>query len=259
MKKNIENSDMPISSPTMFAPRSVRRRKIENGISGWRWRSSMTRKATSRTDGAGEPQHRRGRSPAGVDGVDDGVDEQRQAGRDGDRAGEVKRAGGRPRRGSRRASAARAGRRGDTDRDVDEQHPAPAQPAGEDPAEQHAGGAAGARHRAPDPERTVALGALRERGRDDRQRRRRDDRGAEALHRAGGDQPSLGLGDPAGERGQREQHQADHEHPPAPEQVGQPAAEQQEAAEGQRVGVHHPGQVVCGEVQGARRSTAARR
>ena len=49
MKKNIENSDMPISSPTMFAPRSVRRRKIENGISGWRWRSSMTRNATSRT------------------------------------------------------------------------------------------------------------------------------------------------------------------------------------------------------------------
>ena len=34
MKKNIENSDMPISRPTMFAPRSVRRRKIENGISG---------------------------------------------------------------------------------------------------------------------------------------------------------------------------------------------------------------------------------
>ena len=49
MKKNIENSDMPISSPTMFAPRRVRRRKIENGISGWRWRRSMITKATSRT------------------------------------------------------------------------------------------------------------------------------------------------------------------------------------------------------------------
>ena len=34
MKKNIENSDMPISSPTMLAPRRVRSRKIENGTSG---------------------------------------------------------------------------------------------------------------------------------------------------------------------------------------------------------------------------------
>ena len=49
MKKNIENRAMPISRLTMFAPRSVRRRKIENGIKGWRWRSSITRKAISRT------------------------------------------------------------------------------------------------------------------------------------------------------------------------------------------------------------------
>ena len=34
MKKNIENSDMPISSPTTFEPRSVCSRKIENGTSG---------------------------------------------------------------------------------------------------------------------------------------------------------------------------------------------------------------------------------
>ena len=52
MKKNIENSDMPISSPTMFAPRSVLRRKIEKGISGWRWRRSMTRNASEQCDGA---------------------------------------------------------------------------------------------------------------------------------------------------------------------------------------------------------------
>ena len=45
MKKNIENSDMPISRPTMSAPRSVRRRKIENGSSGWRVRSSITTNA----------------------------------------------------------------------------------------------------------------------------------------------------------------------------------------------------------------------
>ena len=45
MKKNIENSDMPISRPTMLAPRSVRWRKIEKGIKGSFWRSSMTTNA----------------------------------------------------------------------------------------------------------------------------------------------------------------------------------------------------------------------
>ena len=43
----------------------------------------------------------------------------------------------------------------------------------------------------------------------------------------------------------------DHEHPPAPHQVGEAAAEQQEAAEGERVGVDDPREVVLGEVQGA--------
>ncbi len=45
MKKNIENSDMPIRRPTTFAPRNVRRRKIENGISGCLARLSQARKA----------------------------------------------------------------------------------------------------------------------------------------------------------------------------------------------------------------------
>jgi hypothetical protein len=49
MKKNIENSDIPISSPTMFAPRSVRRRKIVNGISGSRARISISTNAISNT------------------------------------------------------------------------------------------------------------------------------------------------------------------------------------------------------------------
>ena len=142
------------------------------------------------------------------------------------------------------------GRR-DPDRDVDEQHPAPAETAREDPAEQHPGGAAGARDRAPDPERAVALGALGERRRDDRQRRRRDDRGAEALNRARRDQPSFRLRDPAGERRQREQRQAEHEHPPAPEQVGEPAAEQQEPAERECVGVDDPREVGAREVESA--------
>ena len=62
-------------------------------------------------------------------------------------------------------------------------------------------------------------------------------------------QPSLRLRESARERGEREQHEADHEHPPASEQVGHPAAQQQEAAEGQRVGVHDPREVRAREVQ----------
>ena len=53
----------------------------------------------------------------------------------------------------------------------------------------------------------------------------------------------------AGARGDREHGQPEHENPPAPEQVRRPAAEQQEAAEGQGVGVDDPLQVGLGEVQ----------
>jgi hypothetical protein len=57
MKKNMENSDMPTSSPTMFAPRRVRRRKIENGISGWAVRDSIAMKvASSTTASASRPR-----------------------------------------------------------------------------------------------------------------------------------------------------------------------------------------------------------
>ena len=45
---------------------------------------------------------------------------------------------------------------------------------------------------------------------------------------------------PPRERCQREDDEADHEHAPAPEQIGKSPAEQQEPTEGQRVGVHHP-------------------
>ncbi len=89
MKKNIENSDMPISSAIVSAPRSVRRRKIENGISGARERSSIARNAASSTTAPAISSSVSRRSPAGVDGVDERVDEQREAGRHGHGAGDV--------------------------------------------------------------------------------------------------------------------------------------------------------------------------
>ena len=77
----------------------------------------------------------------------------------------------------------------------------------------------------------------------DRERRRRDRRGAESLNRAGADQRRLGPGEPAEQRADRERDQPDHEDPPAPEDVRGAAAEQQEAAEDERVGGDHPLQV----------------
>ena len=46
--RNIENIAVPRMKPATFAPTSVRRRKIENGISGSAVRASVTRNAPSR-------------------------------------------------------------------------------------------------------------------------------------------------------------------------------------------------------------------
>src|ERR1700727_2517448 len=53
-------------------------------------------------------------------------------------------------------------------------------------------------------------------------------------------QPRLRGGEPAEQRGDREQDDAGDEDPPPAEDVPGPAAEQQQAAEGQRVGVDDP-------------------
>ena len=70
---------------------------------------------------------------------------------------------------------------------------------------------------------------------DDRQRRGRDERAAEALDAAADDQHRRGLREAVEQRGDREQRDPGHEQPLAPDQVGGAAAEHQEAAEHERV------------------------
>jgi len=82
----------------------------------------------------------------------------------------------------------------------------------------------------------VALGEGRG---DDRERRGRDDRAPEPLHGARDDEHALAGRQAAHERRGGEQHQPGHEDLLAPEQVGGAPAEQQEAGEGERVGVDH--------------------
>ncbi len=63
---------------------------------------------------------------------------------------------------------------------------------------------------------------------------------AQSLQGARPDQHELVLGHGAHQAGAGEQHQAEHEDAPAAEEVRGPAPEEQEAAEGQGVGVDHP-------------------
>ena len=79
--------------------------------------------------------------------------------------------------------------------------------------------------------------------------RRGEDGRAEPLHRAGGHQPRLVLGQAAEEARRREHREADQEDAASAEEVGGPTAQKQEAGEGQRVRVDDPLQARRAEVQ----------
>ena len=118
-------------------------------------------------DRPGEPEQRARRAPPDVDCVNHRVHEQREACRDGHSPGNVK-AFSAIFRPALEQQPGGEHRRGNADRDVHEQHPAPAQPAGENAAQQDSGGPAGAGDGTPDAQCPVALRAFGERGRDDR-------------------------------------------------------------------------------------------
>ncbi len=74
-------------------------------------------------------------------------------------------------------------------------------------------------------------------------------RGAEPLEAAEGDQRALGPGEPVEQRADGKEHEARHEEAAPAEQVGHPPAEQERAAEEDRVGGDDPLQALLGEVQ----------
>src|SRR4051794_19448959 len=76
-----------------------------------------------------------------------------------------------------------------------------------------------------------------------------EQRAAQALGRTRGDEDAWPRREPGHERGAREERHAGHEHPAAAEQVTGAAAEQQEAAEQQRVGADDPLQPRGGEAE----------
>ena len=91
--------------------------------------------------------------------------------------------------------------------------------------------------------------ALRELRDDDREDHARGDRPADPLKQPREDQQRLVLGDPAQDRRRREEDEAREKDLLAPDQVADPAGEQQEAAEGDQVAVEDPREVRLGEVE----------
>jgi hypothetical protein len=141
------------------------------------------------------------------------------------------------------------GEDGDAEGDVDEEDPAPAPPAGEDAAEQHAADDPERGHRAVDGHGLVARLAGGERGGDQRQGVGGGERGADAFNQPPGDQQFVVRRQAVEQRREREHDDARAQHAASPVQVAGTTAEQQQAAEGQHVGGDDPRQCFGGDVE----------
>jgi hypothetical protein len=170
--------------------------------------------------------------------ADEGEHEQRDAERGAQRAGQVEA----PARLARRVGGDQREREQDRDADqgdVDEEDGLPAERprehAPEEDAEHEARGAGAA----PDGQRPVALAALGERRVDQRQGRGEHERSPEPLQAAAGEQDLGGGREASRQRARGVEPEAAHEDPAPPQQIGRPAAEQQEAGGRDRVRADH--------------------
>ncbi len=169
-----------------------------------------------------------------------------QAGGGRDRAGQIEP----PALALRLKEYARRGERNQqADGDVNEQHPAPGREVDEQAAQDQADRAARHAHPGVDPHGPVTRPPFREGDGDQRKCGRGGEGSADPLHHACGEQPELAGGKASDQRGDREQQDAGDEDPAAAQQVAGPAAEQQQPAERERVGVDDPLQVAAGEAE----------
>ena len=205
-----------------------------------------------------EDRHQEGRDAEGCHGRDGppamgggaakGVDEGGEAGDDGGGAGqvEVRQAGSG--HGLLGDDAVPDDQGDEADRAVDPEDELPAGPGGDGPAEEDAGGDAEAADRSPQGERGLALGAGVRRH-DQGECGGGEQGGAEALDGAGGDQLGAVVGEPADQRGQREQPQAGEEDASSGQEVGDAATEQEASAGHHQVGGDQPLEVFAGEAE----------
>jgi hypothetical protein len=141
-----------------------------------------------------------------------------------------------------RQQPARRQRRAHTDRDVHEEDPVPVDRLRQHPAREQPDRPAGRGHERVDADRLRLLARLREHRHDHPEDHRRGHRAAGALEEARADQNALAGGDAAQDRGDREHCEPREEDLPAPDQVAEPPGQQQQAAERDQIGVHHPRQ-----------------
>ena len=224
--------------PTTFAVARFRSRKRRSGTSGERRPRLDPEEHRQEHSGEGEQAQRSRGTPADLVPVHDRVDGDHGGGGHRHRTRDVEPPGRHP--DARRQQHERQREDGDADRDVDEEDPVPVERVGQDAAEQDADRAAARRDEAEDAHRLRPLGRLGEQRDDERERDGRDDRATDSLHRAGRDQQPLRVGEAAADGREGEQRDPGEEHPPVPDDVAEAAAQEQESAERQQVGVHDP-------------------
>ena len=140
-----------------------------------------------------------------------------------------------------------AGRDGepDTDRDVDQEDRLPADELGQRASEEHADGGTRSSDRAPGREGVRPLATLSEGAHEDGERGGREHRGAQSLSGPCGEQRFGASCCRCGDGGEGEDAQSGHEHAARPDEVGGTAAEQEQAAEDQRVARDRPADVAA--------------
>ena len=115
--------------------------------------------------------------------------------------------------------------------------------------EQYADASPAGSNEAEESHRLRPLGWLRKQVHDQREGNSRDDSTAESLDRPRRDEESLRPRHATGQRCQCEERDADQEEPAVAEEITEPTAKQQEAAEGEEIGVYHPGKRGLGETE----------
>jgi hypothetical protein len=143
----------------------------------------------------------------------------------------------------------RTGRSDDGERDVHEERPAPVQVLGEEAAQDQTDGTAAAGDRAVDAERLGALLGIGEHHGEQGERGGREQGSEDTLERSGAEHHRLVGGRTAQRGGHGEAAQAHDEGLLAAPQVGYPAAEQEQTAEGEGVGRDDPLPVAVGDAQ----------
>ena len=137
----------------------------------------------------------------------------------------------------------------DADRDVDPEHRAPREVLEQQAAGDRADGHGETGEAGPDGDRPAPLAGIAEHVGQDRQRRRHDQRAADAHERPAGDQVDGRRRQRRRGRADGEQHDADLQGALAAEAVAEAARREQQAGEDERVGVDDPLDLAVGRVE----------